>query len=100
MWPAFNRRHWYGRRASGLAEPPRRGAATSQMRSRSRTLPLIYVRKNGHTIKWREGSDEWLSSRFARVRVCVASGHEARSKPNKEWLLIEWPEGEDEPTKY
>src|SRR6516225_2244337 len=40
MWPAFNRRHWYGRRASGLAEPPRRGAATSQMRSRSRTLPF------------------------------------------------------------
>jgi hypothetical protein len=41
MWPAFNRRHWYGRRASGLAEPPRRGAATSQMRSRSRTLPSL-----------------------------------------------------------
>src|SRR6516164_5926539 len=51
-------------------------------------------------IKWRDGSDEWLSSRFARVCVCVASGHEARSQPNKEWLLIEWPEGEDEPTKY
>jgi len=51
-------------------------------------------------IQWREGSNEWLSSRFARVRVHVASGHERPSEPTKEWGLIEWPEGEKEPTKY
>jgi SRSO17 transposase len=34
------------------------------------------------------------------VRVCVASGHEHPQRPTKEWLLIEWPEGENEPTKY
>ena len=53
-----------------------------------------------HTIQWREGSAEWLSSRFARVRVRV--GH-TQLKPellSEEWLLIEWPEGEAEPTKY
>jgi SRSO17 transposase len=52
------------------------------------------------TIRWREGSAEWLSSRFARVRVRV--GH-SQLKPeliSQEWLLIEWPEGEAEPTKY
>src|ERR1700731_1608322 len=52
-----------------------------------------------HTIRWREGSAEWLSSRFARVRVRV--GH-SQLKPellSHEWLLIEWPEGEAEPTK-
>jgi SRSO17 transposase len=32
--------------------------------------------------------------------VHVASKHERPGKPAKEWLLIEWPEGEDEPTKY
>src|SRR5216684_1075187 len=52
------------------------------------------------TIQWREGSNEWLSSRFARLRVHVASSHERTGKPTKEWLLIEWPEGEKEPTKY
>jgi len=52
------------------------------------------------TIQWREGSNEWLSSRFARMRVHVASSHERAGKPTKEWLLIEWPEGEKEPTKY
>ena len=56
--------------------------------------------KAWHTIKWREGTNEWLSSRFARVRVCVASSHQRSEKPTREWLLIEWPEGEDEPTKY
>jgi SRSO17 transposase len=51
------------------------------------------------TIRWREGTNEWLSSRFARLRIRVASRHQDE-KPGKEWLLIEWPEGEDEPTKY
>jgi len=46
------------------------------------------------------GSNEWLSSRFARLRVHVASGHERPGEPTKEWLLIEWPEGEKEPTRY
>jgi SRSO17 transposase len=52
-------------------------------------------------IKWREGTAEWLSSRFARVRVRAAH-HDyklSESRP-EEWLLIEWPEGEKEPTKY
>src|SRR6202041_1742979 len=52
------------------------------------------------TIRWREGSAEWLSSRFARVRV---GGGNSQLKPeliSQEWLLIEWPEGEAEPTKY
>ena len=58
------------------------------------------MRKNGTQLKWREGTNEWLSSRFARARIWVASGHEGATKPTKEWLLIEWPEGEAEPTKY
>ena len=56
--------------------------------------------KAWRTIAWREGTNAELSSRFARVRVHVASRHERPIKPAKEWLLIEWPEGEDEPTKY
>jgi SRSO17 transposase len=53
------------------------------------------------TIKWREGTAEPLSSRFARVRVRVARRDFklAESRP-PEWLLIEWPVGQDEPTKY
>jgi SRSO17 transposase len=53
------------------------------------------------TMQWREGTAEWLSSRFARVRVRAAH-HDYKltdSRP-EEWLLIEWPKGEKEPTKY
>jgi SRSO17 transposase len=52
------------------------------------------------TVRWREGSAEWLSSRFARVRVRVGHNKLDPAQLVEEWLLIEWPEGEAEPTKY
>ena len=53
------------------------------------------------TIKWREGTAVRLSSRFARVRVRVAHRDYWLTEPRpEEWLLIEWPPGESEPTKY
>jgi SRSO17 transposase len=52
------------------------------------------------TIRWREGSADWLSSRFARVRVRVGHNRLIPELVSQEWLLIEWPEGEAEPTKY
>jgi SRSO17 transposase len=52
------------------------------------------------TIRWREGSADWLSSRFARVRVSVGYNQLIPEQLSQEWLLIEWPEGEAEPTKY
>jgi SRSO17 transposase len=52
------------------------------------------------TIRWREGSADWLSSRFARVRVRVGHNQLIPELASQEWLLIEWPEGEAEPTKY
>ena len=52
------------------------------------------------TIRWREGSAGWLSSRFARVRVRVGYNKAIPDLLCEETLLIEWPEGEDEPTKY
>lgn len=52
-------------------------------------------------VRWREGSADWLTSRFARVRVRPAHRDTGLSEPRPpEWLLIEWPEGEPEPTKY
>src|SRR5467141_3078353 len=84
----------------------RRGRAPKKSRRDARhttsvkDLALGLRAKAWRTIKWREGTNEWLSSRFARVRVSVASSHQRAEKPAKEWLLIEWPEGEDEPTKY
>ncbi len=53
------------------------------------------------TVMWREGSLKKLRSRFAAVRVRPAHRDFERSEPHPEqWLLIEWPSGENEPTKY
>ena len=42
-----------------------------------------------------------MRSRFAAVRVRVAHRDYWRKEPHPEqWLLIEWPAGEKEPTKY
>ena len=53
-----------------------------------------------HTIEWREGTADWLSSRFARLRVRVAHRYAPSEHQVEEWLLIEWPENEDEPINY
>ena len=52
------------------------------------------------TIRWREGSAAWLSSRFARVRVGVGHNRLMPESLKPEWLLIEWPENEPAPTRY
>ena len=63
----------------------------------ARDLP----KSSWQTLAWREGTNERLKSRFARVRVRPA--HE-RSIPTEkipeEWLLLEWPEDENEPMKF
>ncbi|MFO1350515.1 MAG: IS701 family transposase [Gammaproteobacteria bacterium] len=52
-------------------------------------------------VRWREGTHTVLRSRFAAVRVVAAHEDGKRSQPRAaEWLLIEWPTGEAEPTKY
>jgi SRSO17 transposase len=63
-------------------------------------LALGLDKKAWRTIKWREGSAEWLSSRFARVRVHAGHRHQVPQCQSEEWLLVEWPEGEAEPTRY
>jgi SRSO17 transposase len=54
-----------------------------------------------HEITWREGTDRKLQSRFAAVRVRPAHRDYEKAEPHaEEWLLIEWPRNEKEPTKY
>jgi SRSO17 transposase len=65
-----------------------------------RDLAIGLPAKAWHTIKWREGTNNWLSSRFARRRIRVASSDQHAGKRAEEWLLIEWPDGEAAPTKY
>jgi SRSO17 transposase len=51
------------------------------------------------TIGWRDGTNARLTSRFARVRV-RAAGEGTSSDEPEEWLIVEWPKSEKEPTKF
>ena len=87
---------------SGIGRPPtllRRDGNHQPISVKELALGLS--KRAWHVVKWREGSAEWLSSRFARVRVRTARrDYKLTESRSEEWLLIEWPEGEKEPTKY
>jgi SRSO17 transposase len=64
-------------------------------------LALALPKSSWRTICWRDGTNERLSSRFARVRVRSAHDRDAPTETiSEEWLLIEWPHNEKEPTKF
>jgi len=64
-----------------------------------KNLALSLPKHAWRTITWREGTNKRLRSRFARVQVHTAPIRGAAER-TQETLLIEWPEGEAEPTKY
>jgi SRSO17 transposase len=62
---------------------------------------LTLKRSAWKRVAWREGTNKVLSSRFARVRVRAAHRDYLRTKlRDEQWLLIEWPLKETEPTKH
>jgi SRSO17 transposase len=64
-------------------------------------LALALPKSSWKTIRWRDGTNEVLSSRFARIRVRPAHDRDAaREKVPEEWLLVEWPPNEEAPTKF
>jgi SRSO17 transposase len=87
---------------SGRGRPPtrlRRGPKHQPVGVKELALGL--PARAWRKVTWREGSRAELSSRFAAVRVRPAHRDTQRSEPwPEEWLLIEWPEGTEEPTKY
>jgi SRSO17 transposase len=87
---------------SGQGRPPKLIRRDAKHRPLSvKALARSLPRHAWRTIKWREGTAERLSSQFARVRVRVAHRDYWLTEPRpEEWLLIEWPQGENEPTKY
>jgi len=87
---------------SGRGRPPtllRRDAQHKPVSAQklAKTLPET----TWQIVTWREGSKAALTSRFAAVRVRPAHRDYWRAtlRP-EEWCLIEWPEGEKQPTKY
>jgi SRSO17 transposase len=87
---------------SGNGRPPslvRRNREHKPLSAKAlaQTLPETAWR----TVTWREGTNAALASRFAALRLRPSHRDYWRSTPRpEEWFLVEWPQGENEPTKY
>jgi SRSO17 transposase len=62
----------------------------------AKELALSQAAEDWQNVTWREDGEPF-TSRFARWRVRPVTRAE---QPVEEWLVIEWPEDETEPTKY
>jgi SRSO17 transposase len=66
-----------------------------------KTLAMNLPPDKYRTVTWRDGTNTPLTSRFTCLRVRPAhQSHVATTVRPEEWLLIEWPTGDDEPTRY
>ncbi|MGA2722824.1 MAG: IS701 family transposase [Bryobacteraceae bacterium] len=64
-------------------------------------LALALPDSTWRDVAWRAGAERTLRSRFAAIRVRPAHRDYWKTEPHpEEWLLIEWPREESEPTKY
>ena len=90
------------KRWSGQGRPPSRLRRDAQHAPLSvKELALCLTAQDFHRVSWRQGSKGKLRSRFATIRVRPAHRDYWRQTEHKElWLLIEWPQDEQEPTKY
>lgn len=67
----------------------------------AKELALCLSATDLRRVSWREGTSGMMHSRFAALRVRAAHRDYWRKEPHPEqWLLIEWPKAEQEPTKY
>ena len=73
------------------------GHASRGQAARGYLRGLMLPAKAYRTVTWREGTNTRLGSRFARVR-CSAAHHNCPRK--EQWLIIEWPAGQAQPTQY
>jgi SRSO17 transposase len=67
----------------------------------AKELALSLPKDSWTSVNWRQGTRQKLRSRFAAVRVRPAHRDYWQAEPHaEEWLLMEWPKGQAEPTKY
>jgi SRSO17 transposase len=89
-------------RYRGMGRPPRLLRRDEKHQPVSaKELALSLPATAWKTVTWRQGVKQKLRSRFTALRVRPAHRDNWRAVPHpEEWLLIEWPRGEAQPTKY
>ena len=89
-------------RKPGRGAPPRRLQRNpDHLPVSAKQLALALPASAWKQVRWRQGFEGMLQSRFAAVRVRPAHRDYKRTEPrSEEWLIIEWPKKQSEPTRY
>jgi SRSO17 transposase len=67
----------------------------------AKELTMQLPSRRFRTVPWREGSNAALSSRFAAITVhCASRAAQPSESDEQQWLLVEGPREELEPTQY
>lgn len=88
------------------ARKPGRGRPPSALKTDSEPVSIAELIADlpedaWHSVCFRDRDSQRLHSRFAFVRVIAANPiRKLRQAPREEWLLAEWPDGQDTPTDY
>ena len=90
-----------------LAPPHRSGRGRPRLRPDEGapisvgTLSRSWPQESWQRVTWREGAKGPMTGRFAAARVLPSHSYQ-HGGPKEEscWLLVEWPEGEEAPTKF
>jgi SRSO17 transposase len=89
------------KRAKAYGPDPLKGRSKEHHPISTKEVALALPDSAWKMVTWREGTRHDLQSRFAAVRLRPAHRDYLMPQPYPlEWLLIEWPKGEAEPTKY
>ena len=91
-----------------LAPPRRAGRGRPPLKPIDAGAPLSvaalsqsWPRESWQRVTWREGTKGAMTSRFAAARVLPSHSYQhGGAKEESCWLLVEWPEGEETPTKF
>jgi SRSO17 transposase len=87
-------------------KPGSRGPAPSALRTESEPRSIAHLvagldPETFQTVAFRDIDGQQLVSRFAFVRRIAAHPvTRDRQAPREEWLIVEWPEGQEHPTVY
>jgi SRSO17 transposase len=86
---------------SGRGRPPTRRRRDDEHQPVTVKDLAVELKERFRRVTWREGTKGKLSGRFLALRVRSAHRDDTGGEVgDQQWLLIEWPEGEPEPTKY
>jgi SRSO17 transposase len=104
VWTTDPNRPWIPPKATGRPGRPQRHPPLADLPP---TQTLLAVAKGlpasaWRSLQWRQGTKGSLRSRFAKVLIWAAHGWQAHAHPERvaEWLLIEWPAEDLEPSDY